>query len=807
MSIEFFKRLSFKLLRTSLGLALLLGALVAIVQVYLDFRVQRKEIAHNVNEIFRVTHNAAGRAVHLLDNRLADEVVKGLQHYKFLLRAAIYDDSNRLMASVSKPPIHSNTLWITSLLSKTSSIHTYKLVYSDGTYEGRIELELNVDTALAPFYNRAGMVFVSGLLRNISLALMLMLLYHFILTRPLVLIARQFSTIRPQRSRGQRIDHIDGHEKDELGSIVNAANDFIAELEHSQIDLEQSENQLRIILDSSPNLIFALNPRGEIIFLNAATAQFYGCGFQNLIKKKFSNIHRFISESENDLLLEKFQRVERSHHKSLNNEQHLTDAGGHTYVMDLSFVPFAFFDMSCVLVIAADISDRVQAEERIEHLAYFDTLTGLPNRNLLYDRLNMDISRSQRNNTYGALFFIDLDDFKRINDTMGHSIGDNVLLRLSNVMKEQIRLTDTLARLGGDEFTLSLPDLSGDLEIARLQAGDFAQRLLGKICAPITVENSEYVVSASIGIVIYPDCADDTEALLRFADTAMYQAKEAGRNCYCLFEDAMAAEVDEAMRLESELLTAIKEEQFTFHLQPIIDADSQKLVSAEALVRWQHPDRGLVPPFHFIEFLENSGMIHKVDQLVLQGVCAYLQRHRQIGSLPRGFRIAVNISARELHRVDFVQQVETALRRYQVPGSSIELEITEGAALQQLDEVVQKILSLQHLGITFALDDFGTGYSSLSYLKRLPVNKIKIDKSFIKDLTIDPMDEALVASIIAIAKNLNLQVVAEGVETREQVEWLNQHGNLSYQGYLFDKPLPVDAFDSIYMTMEEQVDS
>ena len=804
MSIELFKRLAFRLMRSSLALVLVLGILVACIQVYLDFRDQRQSIETNVQEIFRVTHNAAGRAVHLLDNRLASEVVKGMQHYNFLLRAAIYDDGNRLMARIDTDTPPSNTLWLTRLVSETTSLHSQKLIYSDGTYEGKIELLVNIDAALQPFYNRATAIFVSGFLRNVSLALILMFLYHLILTRPLVLIAQRFAAIHPSRTRGQRIEHIGGHQQDELGYIVNAANDFIAELESRQVELEQSGEQLRIILDSSPNYIFALGRDGEIIFLNAATTRFYDRSAQALMEQNFYHIHRAISESEAQWMLEKIQGVERTLHKDLNNEKSLTDANDQSFVMDLAFVPFDFFDKPCVLVIASDITDRVHAEERVENLAFFDTLTGLPNRNMLYDHLKMDISRSQRNGTYGALFFIDLDDFKRINDTMGHSVGDDVLLLLSKVMQKQIRLTDTLARLGGDEFTLSLPDLSGDLDTARQQAAEFAERLLGKISQSITVDDNEYTVSASIGVVIYPDCADNTEALLRFADTAMYQAKKAGRNCYRLFEDSMAAEVDEAVRLEAELHTAIKEEHFTFHLQPIIDGHSGKLISAEALMRWQHPERGLVPPFHFIEFLENSGLIHKVDQQILHRVCRYLRRHLEEDTLPEGFRIAINVSAKELHRSDFVQQVEETLNQHQVPGTCIEIEITEGAALQRLDEVVKKITALQRLGITFALDDFGTGYSSLSYLKRLPVNKIKIDQSFIKDLTVDPMDEALVASIIAIAKNLNLKVVAEGVETEAQAAWLNQYDDVWYQGYLYNKPLPTDIFDTTYMCLTEE---
>ncbi|NIB39115.1 EAL domain-containing protein [Pseudomaricurvus alkylphenolicus] len=803
MSIEFFKRLAFKLMRSSLTLVLVLGVLVALLQVYMDFRHQKTAIETNVNEIFRVMHNAAGRAVHLLDNRLADEVIRGLEYYDFLHSATIFDDADNVMAELNVEQQPSNTYWLTSILTQPRREFSKSLIYSDGTYEGKITLVVNQDRALSHFYERAITIFVSGIARNFSLALVLMLLYHYVLTKPLVKIAHRFSHINPSRTRGARIEHIAGHENDELGFIVNSANEFIEELETQRLGLEQSEQQLRIILDSSPNHIFALDAEGRFVFVNAVLLQFYGIESQDMIGQTFADVHADISPSETDKVWSDIIMAERLRERRLNHEQPLTNIHGETRRLEISYVPFEFFEQPCVLVIGSDITDRVVAEERVENLAYFDTLTGLPNRNMLYDHLNMDISRSQRNNTFGALFFIDLDDFKRINDTMGHSTGDEVLLQVARVMQAQIRQTDTLARLGGDEFTLSLPDLSGDVDIAQSQAADFAERLLTKISQPIRVDNQEFIVGASIGIVIYPDCADDTEALLRFADTAMYQAKKSGRNCYRLFEVSMAAEVDRAVKLENELRIAVKEQQFTFFLQPIVDSATGNLVCAEALMRWQHPERGMVPPVQFIDFLENSGNIHGVDQFILGQVCSYISHQRHLGQLPEGFRIAVNISAKELHRRDFVEQVEAILALHDVPGSCIELEITEGAALRRLDEVVHKMRLLQARGITFALDDFGTGYSSLSYLKRLPVDKIKIDKSFIKDLTIDPQDEALVASVIAIAKTMGLRVVAEGVETSEQAEWLKRHGDLWYQGYLFDRPLPKSEFQDQYLVQEQ----
>ncbi len=804
MRIDFFNRIAFKLMRSSLAIALTLGAIVALVQVYTDLNEQREAIDNNIQEIFRVTENPAQRAVHLLDNQLAGEVVRGLEYYNFLTYAAIFDDKNQIMAEYRTPPTESATLWLTRLLMDEIKQYELDLIYSDGTYEGRFVLRISNDAALAPFYSRSTTIFISGLLRNMSLALVLMVLYHYVLTRPLTTIASRFADIRPDQTEGRRIDNIDGHKHDELGQIVKAANAFISTLEERQTGLTQSEQQLRIILDASPNQIFAVNKTGEFVFLNIATEKFYGKEHDALIGRNYYSIHKVISDKEANAILINIKRADSDNRRTLDIEQRLTDAKGDVFAMQMSYIPFDFYGESCVLVIGADITGRVEAEERVEHLAYFDTLTDLPNRNMLYDHLKMDISRSKRTGSYGALLFIDLDDFKRINDTMGHSIGDQLLLQLSQQMKSQKRQTDTLARLGGDEFILSLPDLHNDIDFAKQQAAELAKRLLDKISTPITLEKREFTISASIGIVIYPYGDSDTESLLRFADTAMYKAKQSGRNCYQLFEESMATEASNLIRLESELRTAMQQRQFVLRLQPIIDSQSGDLAAAEALIRWDHPERGIVSPLEFIGFLESSGMIRDVDQLVFVEVCRYIHRLRTVGEFPDHLRLSVNLSASTLHRADFVQTVESTLAEYSLPGTCIEFEITEGAALQRLDEVIQKMQLLQRQGLTFALDDFGTGYSSLSYLKRLPINKIKIDKSFIKDLIFDPQDEALVASVIAIADTLDLRVVAEGVESEDQAAWLNCYSDIWYQGYLFDKPLHPQAFRQKYLQTKKQ---
>ena len=802
--IRFFKSLAYKLLRISLSIALVFGLIGALVQVTFDYVVQHHVIDDRVQDVYRVSENTAQHAVHLLDNRMADEVVKGLAHYDFINSAIIYDDSHQKMAEFHATIPTSNTLWITKLLSSVSREYSQELRHTDGSVEGFFVLDINLDKALAPFYDRALTIFVSGFFRNTGLAIVLMGLYYLLLTRPLVNIARQVSNIDPNKTQGRRLMPLPAHQEDELGAIVHAVNDVLLTLENEQANLRQRGKQLNVILDSSPNIIYATDRSGKFVFLNHAAAKFYNKTVLEMIGKNCFQQHKEIDHDEATALSVSLKHAEKHNQACFEAEQGMTDYAGLRHVMQVSYIPFDFHDELCVLVIANDITGRVDAEKRVENLAYFDTLTGLPNRNLLYDRVSMDISRCRRKGTFGAFLFIDLDDFKRVNDTMGHSVGDELLLRLSKNMNDQIRQTDTLARLGGDEFTLSMPDLSADYDVAQAQAAELAGRLLVKLSQTVTLGGNQFNVSASIGVVIYPQNDEDTETLIRFADTAMYKAKESGRNAYMIFEQSMAVEADRVIKLDAELRLATKERQFEFYLQPIVDAKLDRLAGAEALVRWLHPDMGVISPIGFLDYLESSGLISDVDKQIFDDVCAYAARLYKQGCLPKDFRFSVNISARVLHHSSFVEDIKSTLEKYELPPKYIELEITESVALSNLDDVVYKMQQLQSIGISFALDDFGTGYSSLSYLKKLPVNKVKIDKSFISELTIDTQNEALVASVVAIAKTLGLVTVAEGVEAQAQADWFDQYSNVLFQGYLYDRPLPSEEFAKKYLSVSQK---
>ena len=550
-----------------------------------------------------------------------------------------------------------------------------------------------------------------------------------------------------------------------------------------------------MILDASPNQVFAVNSDGDLLFYNQAFKRYFG----GVLGNNYFAMLREAGIKEAGHIKSLVTRVSRKQSPLFNRQQDFSGMRNENHVTQMSLVPFVSDHIVYVIVVLNDITELVEAEQRVEYLAYRDTLTGLANRNKILEQLQEDLHKCKAGNRYGAVLLIDLNDFKRINDTMGHSLGDELLLHLSQRMAKRVHEPETLARLGGDEFILSMPDISESIEEARARAEYVASRFLETIGLPVTLGNQDFSVNATIGIALYPVGDVSVELLLSQADTALNEAKRSAIGNCQVFEPQMAEEVNRLLQLESDIRASFQEHEFVFYLQPLIDLHTRSLVGAEALIRWQHPLRGQVQPAEFIGFLENSDMINPVGLQLLDDVCQFVRQYKEAGRFPAELRVSVNISERQLYDADFVGKCLSVLRKYKLPGSCLEFEITEGAALHNLDEVVDKMRKLQHEGITFSLDDFGTGYSSLSYLKRLPVNKVKIDKSFIDDITIDPQDAAMVASIIAIAQNMNLIIVAEGVETDAQAQWLSQYDGILIQGYLFDRPLPPETFAQNYL--------
>ena len=439
--------------------------------------------------------------------------------------------------------------------------------------------------------------------------------------------------------------------------------------------------------------------------------------------------------------------------------------------------------------IFSDITGRKETERQLKHLAYYDALTSLPNRVMFYDRLQQAVSSAQRDDHLFAIMMIDLDRFKHVNDTLGHASGDELLVIVAQKLKDLVRGSDTVARIGGDEFKIILTDIKSPDE-----ASIVAQKVIDTLRQPVQLKGKMVTIGASIGIAIYPDDGEEIDQLIKYADMALYKAKESGRNCYLYFSSDFQTQILDHVEMESDMKKAMAVGEFSLHYQPKINLHEDSLFGMESLIRWQHPEKGLISPDQFIPFAEETGLIIPLGEWILNTACQQLRLWSE--NLEQPLNLAINLSALQFQQKDFVRTMKKIIDTHGIDPKNLELEITESMVMADVDNAIDIMKQLRNLGLKLAIDDFGTGYSSLSYLKRFPINTLKIDQSFVRDLTIDSKDAAMVKAIISMAKDLGLDVVAEGVETKEQSDFLRMNGCQYVQGFYFSKPLNVEEFEA-----------
>jgi diguanylate cyclase (GGDEF)-like protein len=442
-----------------------------------------------------------------------------------------------------------------------------------------------------------------------------------------------------------------------------------------------------------------------------------------------------------------------------------------------------------------DITLRKAAADEIERLAFYDPLTKLPNRRLLQDRLKPALAASHRSGRKGALLFIDLDHFKILNDTLGHDMGDLLLQQIAGRLSACVREGDTVARLGGDEFVVMLLDLSEQSLEAAKQAEIAGDKILTVLNQPYKLATHDYISTPSIGAILISGHERTVDELMKNADIAMYQAKTSGRNAFCFFEPQMQEAINARFSLEDELRKALERQQFHLCYQLQVDSDYQPL-GAEALIRWIHSERGLISPAKFIPMAEETGLILPIGQWVMEAACAQLKAWQQ-SPLTNGLVLSINVSVKQFFQAKFVTQVLAAIQHHTIDPMLLKMELTESVLAKNIESIIAPMSALGEIGVQFSLDDFGTGYSSLQYFKKLPLNQLKIDQSFIRDIAGDSNDRSIVRTIIAMAESLNLNVIAEGVESEEQRQFLLNNGCTNYQGYLISKPLPIKQFEAL----------
>ena len=562
-------------------------------------------------------------------------------------------------------------------------------------------------------------------------------------------------------------------------------------LKRVEAELADQKAHLARVVNAMPDMVFLKDASGVYLSVNPVFERFAGRSERQIVG---CNDFDLVAPAEAERFRKYDQRAMQAW-QPLVYEETLTFAeDGYRGQFETIKTPIRDLTgrVTGVLGVCRDITDRKRAEQEIERLAFFDALTGLPNRRLLLDRLQRSIAACQRTKNLGALLFIDLDNFKDLNDTLGHDMGDQLLSQVATRLVGSVREADTVARFGGDEFVVMLEALAPDLQDAATQAETVAEKLLASLNQPFELDGAQHYSTPSIGITLFGDERLTVDELLKRADLAMYQAKAAGRNTQRFFDPDMQAAVNARSNLEADLRQGLARGELLVHYQPVVDHQSQ-LMGAEALVRWRHPQRGMISPGDFIPLAEQTGLILPLGQYVLQTACEQLQRWGQHEATAH-LSISVNVSARQFRQPGFVAEVLQTLKNHHADPRKLKLELTESLLLGDIEDTIARMVQLKSEGVGFALDDFGTGYSSLSYLKRLPLDQVKIDQSFVRDVLTDPNDAAIVRTILALAKSLDLEVVAEGVETTGQLGFLRLHGCEGFQGYLFGRPVPMDVF-------------
>jgi diguanylate cyclase (GGDEF)-like protein/PAS domain S-box-containing protein len=567
----------------------------------------------------------------------------------------------------------------------------------------------------------------------------------------------------------------------------------ITESVSSREKLEQAHNSLRQhaeLLDKAQDAIFVQDMAGRILYWNKGAERIYGWTSEKVTGQLICNVFRTTLDDMNKSVASVLRQGEWTGELA----QH--DSKGNTLTVEsrCTLVKAEDGRPRAILSINTDITNRKKAEARIEHLAFFDVLTGLPNRLLLHERLEKALQTAIHRGNMGALLFIDLDDFKTLNDTLGHDVGDLLLEQVALRLTSCVRRIDTVARLGGDEFVVMLEGLSEDLETATVEAMTTGNKILEAFLRPYKVGNDEFHSTTSIGITVFPEWSDTVDDLLKRADLAMYRAKSQGRNVMCLFDPAMQILVASRAELQADLRRASQNREFEVHYQPQVNRCGN-VIGAEALLRWRHPGRGMISPDEFIPLAEEAGLIVELGRWVLETACSQLAKWSKLPAMEH-LTISVNVSARQLLDAYFVDLVRDVLRKSGANPRKLKLEITESAAIDKMEDTIAKMTALRIAGVGLSLDDFGTGYSSLSRLRRLPLDQLKIDRSFVSDVLTDSKVASIARTIIALGHSLNLSVIAEGVETEGQRTFLETEGCHLYQGYLFSAALTASSFEA-----------
>ncbi len=777
--------LSVRLLAYILLSSSLFTLVTSAVQVYSDYRQEVRLVDQRMRVIETSYRSSLSRSLWALDQKLLQVQMEGILSLPDIvyLKLQIYPDSEMVMGSIPKKA---------STMSRTFEL-TYK---GDEVYRlGKLTITASMKEIFSNLKRRVVVILTTQALKTFLISVLIIWIFQRFVTRHLSTMAayaRSFSLKNLDEPLTLERPDTEFYRRDELAQVTDAINQMRnrlkEDIERQAADAEEI-HKLSLAIEQSPSSVLICDRHWRIEYANSKFMQLTGHQVSDIVGLHPGMLTKdTLPQRENQQLWQNI-RLQVQRVGVWQGEVHSTRRSGERFWEQVVVTPIKDENgqPSHILILGEDISIRKRYEQQLLRQANYDILTGLPNRMLALDRLKLALAQARREDQQVGVMFLDLDNFKHINDTMGHDAGDNLLIEASRRISSCLRGTSTVARLGGDEFLVILPGLRSP-EVAE----QVADRILQTFSPPFHLDGQEVFVTTSIGIAIYPADSDNSSTLLQHADAAMYQAKSKGKSAYERFAPEMKEISHERLQIESRLRRALELKELELYYQPIVDASSGDLIGAEALLRWNNPSMGLVSPDKFIPLAEETGMIIPIGEWVIAQACEAAQRWSSNGDT--FLSIAVNVSPRQFRDPGFVNMVQETLRKNNLDARHLELEITERLILDNTIETAEILKRLDEMGVRLSVDDFGTGYSALGYLKSYPFDTLKIDKSFVRDVMTEQEDAALVKAIINMAHSLGLQVIAEGVEEGSQLHFLRQQGCDFAQGYYYNRPAPEKEF-------------
>jgi diguanylate cyclase (GGDEF)-like protein/PAS domain S-box-containing protein len=777
--------LSFKLLGYIVICSSLFTLFATSIQVYVDYQRDLSLVHQRLRLIETSYSTSLSRSLWSLDQKLLTVQLQGILNLPDIvhLHLQIYPDAKLEMGEIP---------------SGISIIkYRIKLQHSaDDLYDlGELTITASLDEVNKQLKERIFLIMTTQAFNTFFISVVILWIFQYLVAQHLSKMANYTRSLNINELKIplilDRKKHTSGN-PDELQQVTDAINEMRTTLLEDIDKQEKDAAEIRILslaIDQSPSSVLICNQKWQIIYANKKFIQLTGHSQNDIITKHPKELTHISSDSvQNEQLWKNIEiQVERA--SMWQGEMHSTRHGGDKFWEQVVITAIKNEHLEPVqfLILGEDISVRKRYEQQLLRQANYDLLTGLPNRMLALDRLKLALAQSRRDQTKVGLMFLDLDNFKHVNDTMGHDAGDTLLIEASRRIASSLRGNSTVARLGGDEFLIILPGIEDPLDSELV-----AERILEAFSTPFKLASQELFVSTSIGLALYPTDSENSSTLLQQADAAMYQAKNKGKSAFHRFTPDLNHQSRERLRLETLLRRAMELNELHLYYQPIIDINTSQLVGAEALIRWDNPTLGLVVPDRFIPLAEETGLIISMGNWVLRTACEAAKKWQLISG--KKVSIAVNVSPRQFRDTKFVENVRNALSQNDLAAEYLELEITERLLLDDSIQTFEILNELDNMGVRLSVDDFGTGYSALSYLKSYPFDSLKIDRSFIKDVMTETEDAALVTAIITMAHSLGLKVIGEGVENSAQLNFL-QSKNCDYvQGYFFSKPIPEEAF-------------